>query len=84
MYLKKYINFNIFKFNFSISQHVVCLHLFDLFTYLISLHWKIESEIAWLLLLPKIFRRKDITLTRNRVIRICIQNTLVPPIAGYF
>ena len=32
----------------------------------------------------KIFRRKDITLTRNRVIRICIQNTLVPPIAGYF
>ena len=48
MYLKKYINFNIFKFNFSISQHVVCLHLFDLFTYLISLHWKIESEIAWL------------------------------------
>ena len=33
---------------------------------------------------PKIFRRKDITLTRNRVIRICIQNTLVPPIAGYF
>ena len=22
--------------------------------------------------------------TRNRVIRICIQNTLVPPIAGYF
>ena len=47
MYLKKYINFNIFKFNFSISQHVVCLHLFDLFTYLISLHWKIESEIAW-------------------------------------
>ena len=48
MYLKKYINFNIFKFNFSISQHVVCLHLFDLFTYLISLHWKIESEIAWI------------------------------------
>ena len=46
MYLKKYINFNIFKFNFSISQHVVCLHLFDLFTYLISLHWKIESEIT--------------------------------------
>ena len=34
--------------------------------------------------IPKIFRRKDITLTRNRVIRICIQNTLVPPIAGYF
>ena len=34
--------------------------------------------------LTKIFRRKDITLTRNRVIRICIQNTLVPPIAGYF
>ena len=34
--------------------------------------------------LSKIFRRKDITLTRNRVIRICIQNTLVPPIAGYF
>ena len=32
----------------------------------------------------KIFRRKDITLTRNRVIRICIKNTLVPPIAGYF
>ena len=49
MYLKKYINFNIFKFNFSISQHVVCLHLFDLFTYLISLHWKIESEIAWVI-----------------------------------
>ena len=36
------------------------------------------------LILPKIFRRKYITLTRNRVIRICIQNTLVPPIAGYF
>ena len=35
-------------------------------------------------MIPKIFRRKDITLTRNRVIRICIQNTLVPPIAGYF
>ena len=35
-------------------------------------------------LYTKIFRRKDITLTRNRVIRICIQNTLVPPIAGYF
>ena len=34
--------------------------------------------------IPKIFRMKDITLTRNRVIRICIQNTLVPPIAGYF
>ena len=34
--------------------------------------------------ISKIFRRKDITLTRNRVIRICIQNTLVPPIAGYF
>ena len=34
--------------------------------------------------IPKIFRRKDITLTRNRVIRICKQNTLVPPIAGYF
>ena len=32
----------------------------------------------------KIFRRKYITLTRNRVIRICIQNTLFPPIAGYF
>ena len=36
------------------------------------------------MVLSKIFRRKDITLTRNRVIRICIQNTLVPPIAGYF
>ena len=35
-------------------------------------------------MISKIFRRKDITLTRNRVIRICIQNTLVPPIAGYF
>ena len=35
-------------------------------------------------LTPKIFRRKYITLTRNRVIRICIQNTPVPPIAGYF
>ena len=33
-------------------------------------------------ILAKIFRRKDITLTRNRVIRICIQNTLVPHI-GY-
>ena len=33
---------------------------------------------------PNIFRRKYITLTRNRVIRISIQNTLVPPIAGYF
>ena len=32
----------------------------------------------------KIFRRKDITLTRNRIIRICIQNTPVPTIAGYF
>ena len=36
------------------------------------------------IVISKIFRRKDITLTRNRVIRICIQNTLVPPIAGYF
>ena len=36
------------------------------------------------LVVSKIFRRKDITLTRNRVILICIQNTLVPPIAGYF
>ena len=36
------------------------------------------------ILIAKIFRRKDITLTRNRVIRICIQNTPVPPIAGYF
>ena len=34
--------------------------------------------------IAKIFRRKDITLTRNRVIRFCIQNTMVPPIAGYF
>ena len=34
--------------------------------------------------IPKIFRRKYITLTRNRVIRICIQNTPVPSIAGYF
>ena len=32
----------------------------------------------------KIFLRNDITLTRNRVIQICIQNTLVPPISGYF
>ena len=30
------------------------------------------------------YLKKDITLTRNRVIRICIQNTPVPPIAGYF
>ena len=30
------------------------------------------------------FRKKDITLTRNRVIQICIQNTPVPPIASYF
>ena len=36
------------------------------------------------LVITKIFRRKDITLTRNRVIQICIQNTPVPPIAGYF
>ena len=36
------------------------------------------------IVISKIFRRKDITLTRNCVIRICIQNTLVPPIAGYF
>ena len=35
------------------------------------------------IIISKIFRRKD-KLTRNRVIRICIQNTLVPPIAGYF
>ena len=34
--------------------------------------------------IAKIFRRKDITLMRNRVIQICIQNTPVPPIAGYF
>ena len=33
---------------------------------------------------PKIVLRKDITLTRNRVIRIWIQNTPVPPISGYF
>ena len=25
-----------------------------------------------IIVIPKIFRRKDITLTRNRVIRICI------------
>ena len=40
--------------------------------------------MGYSILYTKIFRRKDITLTRNRVIRICIQNTLVPPIAGYF
>ena len=32
----------------------------------------------------KDFLKENITLTRNRVIRICIQNTPVPPIAGYF
>ena len=31
-----------------------------------------------------IFLRKDITLTQNRVIRISIQNTPVPPISVYF
>ena len=36
------------------------------------------------IVITKIFRRKDITLTRNCVIQISIQNTLVPPIAGYF
>ena len=38
-------------------------------------------------LVSKILLRKDITLTRNCVIRIfifCIQNTPVPPISGYF
>ena len=45
---------------------------------------KLKRFTVTVLMLSKIFRRKDITLTRNRVIRICIQNTLVPPIAGYF
>ena len=47
-------------------------------------HIYIVLSMTWPMVLSKIFRRKDITLTRNRVIRISIQNTLVPPIAGYF
>ena len=44
-----------------------------------------SSDIYLLIATSKDFHRRiDITLTRNRVIRICIQNTLVPPIAGYF
>ena len=46
--------------------------------------YKIYKKNTIIEVLPKIFRRKDITLMRNRVIRICIQNTLVPPIVGYF
>ena len=45
---------------------------------------KITNFGGWPIVWTKIFRRKDITLTQNRVIRICIQNTPVPPIAGYF
>ena len=37
-----------------------------------------HSKYTNFIIIAKIFRRKDITLTRNRVIRICIQNTLVP------
>ena len=44
----------------------------------------VNTIYSYFICIAKIFRRKDITLTRNRVIRICIQNTLVPPIAGYF
>ena len=32
----------------------------------------------------KIFLRKDITLTRNRVIRFCTQNPTAPPISVQF
>ena len=44
----------------------------------------IYFKSIYFIVISKIFRRKDITLTRNRVIQICIQNTPVPPIAGYF
>ena len=52
--------------------YIILYNIYNIVQYLCPIH------------IPKIFRRKDITLTRNRVIRICIQNTLVPPIAGYF
>ena len=58
------------------------LYTFSGIFHYISMIKIFESNISRIY--TKIFRRKDITLTRNRVIRICIQNTLVPPIAGYF
>ena len=61
------------------SLNLVILNLHEWFT-----NNRLILNIDKTKVLPKIFRRKDITLTRNRVIRICIQNTLVPPIAGYF
>ena len=36
------------------------------------------------LLTQQIFLRKYIILTRNHVIRLCIQNTPVPHRSGYF
>ena len=50
----------------------------------VSDHLRLPILYVRYTVLSKIFGRKDITLTRNRVIHICIQNTLVPPIAGYF
>ena len=58
---------------------------------IISKHYIVCSLLYFILCINiyiysigKDFPKKDIKLTRNRVIRICIQNTLVPPIAGYF
>ena len=46
----------------------------------------VHCTLSWIIniIIPIIFLRKDITLIRNRVIRICIQNTPVQPISGYF
>ena len=37
-----------------------------------------------LIAIPKIFLRKDITLTRNRIIIFCIQKPTAHPIWGHF
>ena len=65
------------KFGFNSSDLQIQINQFSSVTYLLTTY--LEFTVY-----TKIFRRKDITLTRNHVIRICIQNTPVPPIAGYF
>ena len=52
--------------------------------YILYLYFILSLLYLFTIVYTKIFRRKDIKLTGNRVIRICIQNTPVPPIAGYF
>ena len=62
----------------------VCVYMCGICIYMCLCGMCVCVYVCVNIYISKIFRRKDITLTRNRVIRICIQNTLVPPIAGYF